>query len=78
MSEENASDASLGIEKLSLQPEKSAEVVKIDILLNAVGNSPIMKQRKWTVDINKNIQWISKFISKYLKLEPEEKLVSCF
>lgn len=35
-----------------------------------------MKQRKWTVDYMKNIDWVCKFIHKYLKLDPEEKLVS--
>jgi ubiquitin-like protein ATG12 len=46
----------------------------VDILLNAAGNAPIMKQRKWTVDWMKDIAWVSKFIHKYLKLEAEEKL----
>lgn len=35
-----------------------------------------MRQRKWTVDYMKDINWVCKFIHKYLKLEPEEKLVS--
>lgn len=48
----------------------------VDILLNATGNAPIMKQRKWTVDCQKDINWVCKFIHKYLKLDPEEKLVS--
>ena len=34
-----------------------------------------MKQRKWTVDWMKDISWVSKFIHKYLKLDPEEKIV---
>ena len=48
----------------------------VDILLNAAGNAPIMKQRKWTVDWQKDINWVCKFIHKYLKLDSEEKLVS--
>lgn len=48
----------------------------VDILLNATGNVPIMKKRKWTVDQEKQISWIIRFIHKYLKLEPEEKLVN--
>lgn len=68
------SEAAAGVEKLSLQPEKPNETVKIDILLNAAGNAPIMKQRKWTVDWLKDISWVSKFIHKYLKLDPEEKI----
>lgn len=47
----------------------------VDILLNAAGNAPIMKQRKWTVDWQKDVNWVCKFIHKYLKLDPEEKLV---
>lgn len=35
-----------------------------------------MKQRKWTVDYMKDINWVCKFIHKYLKLDPEEKLVN--
>jgi Ubiquitin-like autophagy protein Apg12 len=50
--------------------------ILVDILLNAAGNAAIMKKRKWTVDWMKDINWVSKFIHKYLKLEPEEKLVS--
>ncbi|KAG5679672.1 hypothetical protein PVAND_009226 [Polypedilum vanderplanki] len=74
MTDENQENSSLGVERLSIQPEKPAEIVKIDILLNAVGNSPIMKQRKWTVDWMKDISWVSKFIHKYLKLDSEDKL----
>uniref|UniRef100_A0A1B0D7A3 Ubiquitin-like protein ATG12 n=1 Tax=Phlebotomus papatasi TaxID=29031 RepID=A0A1B0D7A3_PHLPP len=46
----------------------------VDILLNATGNVPIMKKRKWAVDQDKQISWIMKFIHKYLKLDPEEKI----
>lgn len=48
--------------------------VKVDILLKATGNAPIMKKKKWTVDAEKPIGWIIEFVKKYLKLEPEEKL----
>jgi len=77
MSEDIPADSLPSVENLSIKPEtssKPAEITKIDILLNAAGNAPIMKQRKWTVDYMKDINWVSKFISKYLKLEPEEKL----
>ena len=49
----------------------------VDILLKATGNAPIMKKKKWAVDAEKHIGWIIEFVKKYLKLEPEEKLV-CF
>lgn len=35
-----------------------------------------MKQRKWTVDYLKDVNWVCKFIHKYLKLDPQEKVVS--
>lgn len=47
----------------------------VDILLNATGNVPIMKKRKWTVDQEKQLSWVIRFIHKYLKLDPEDKLV---
>jgi len=46
----------------------------VDILLNATGNVPIMKTRKWAVDQEKPISWVIRFIHQFLKLEPEEKL----
>lgn len=35
-----------------------------------------MKKRKWAIDADKPISWINEFIRKYLKLEPEENIVS--
>lgn len=34
-----------------------------------------MKKKKWAVDPEKQIGWVMEFVKKYLKLEPEEKLV---
>ncbi|KAH8415549.1 hypothetical protein KR222_004560, partial [Zaprionus bogoriensis] len=45
------------------------------ILLNATGNVPIIKKRTWTVDPNKTVSWIQKFIHKYLKLDASEQIV---
>nr|CAD7428828.1 unnamed protein product [Timema monikensis] len=53
---------------------------KVDILLKATGNAPIMKKKKWAVDPDKPIGWIIEFIRKYLKLDPADSLpsaVSC-
>lgn len=65
------------------QPQIIGEEIKlllyyfsVDILLKATGNAPIMKKKKWAVDAEKPIGWIVEFVKKYLKLEPEEKLVS--
>ncbi|CAO1390324.1 unnamed protein product [Diamesa hyperborea] len=76
MSVENPGDSSLGVENLTIKADlpKATEITKIDILLNAAGNAPIMKQRKWAVDPMKDICWVAKFIHKYLKLDVEEKL----
>ncbi|XP_059612998.1 autophagy protein 12-like [Phlebotomus argentipes] len=66
-----------GIASAGEQTEEKSELqnnTKVDILLNATGNVPIMKKRKWTVEQDKPISWIIKFIHKYLKLDPEEKL----
>ncbi|XP_059051556.1 autophagy protein 12-like [Achroia grisella] len=48
--------------------------VKVDILLKATGNAPIMKKKKWAVPAEKQIGWIMEFVKKYLKLDPDEKL----
>lgn len=50
--------------------------ILVDIILHATGSAPILKQKKWAVDQEKPISAIIKFIHKYLKLEPGEKLVS--
>lgn len=50
--------------------------VLVDILLKPTGNAPIMKKKKWSVDAEKPIGWIVEFIKRYLKLEPDDKLVS--
>eukprot|EP00062_Callorhinchus_milii_P026658 gi/632989035/ref/XP_007883430.1/ PREDICTED: ubiquitin-like protein ATG12 [Callorhinchus milii] len=47
---------------------------KIDVLLKAVGDTPIMKQKKWTVERSRTIQALSLFIKKFLKAEPAEQL----
>ncbi|XP_046394284.1 autophagy protein 12-like [Ischnura elegans] len=51
-----------------------SEKLKIDILLKATANAPIMKTKKWAVDPDKRIGWIMEFIKKYLKLDPSESL----
>lgn len=52
----------------------SKDKAKIDILLKATGNAPIMKQKKWSVSQDFLIGRISEFVRRYLKLEPGEKL----
>ncbi|XP_051157832.1 autophagy protein 12-like [Leptopilina boulardi] len=47
---------------------------KIDILLKAAGDAPIMKKKKWAVNPDKHIGSVGEFIKKYIKLEQNEKL----
>ncbi|XP_075461397.1 ubiquitin-like protein ATG12 [Ascaphus truei] len=47
---------------------------KIDVLLKAVGDTPIMKNKKWTMEKARTIQGLMDFIKKYLKMESAEQL----
>nr|ADO32996.1 autophagy-like protein Atg12 [Biston betularia] len=74
-------ELSSATEKLKIDDSKEngndnakTDKVKVDILLKATGNAPIMKKKKWAVDAEKPIGWIIEFVKKYLKLEPDEKL----
>ncbi|XP_035250512.1 ubiquitin-like protein ATG12 [Anguilla rostrata] len=50
------------------------EKKKIDVLLKAVGDTPIMKTKKWAVERGRTVQSLSSFISRFLKMEPSEQL----
>ncbi|KAG7237612.1 hypothetical protein INR49_032058 [Caranx melampygus] len=50
------------------------EKKKIDVLLKAVGDTPIMKTKKWAVDRGRTVQSLSQFISRFLKLDGSEQL----
>ncbi|KAK0161958.1 hypothetical protein PV327_008352 [Microctonus hyperodae] len=52
----------------------SKDKTKIDILLKATGNAPIMKKKKWAVNPDQHIGMISEFVKKYLKLDANERL----
>ncbi|KAG8434023.1 hypothetical protein GDO86_012398 [Hymenochirus boettgeri] len=47
---------------------------KIDVLLKAVGDTPIMKTKKWTIERTRTVQGLMDFIKKYLKLDFAEQL----
>ncbi|XP_064032681.1 ubiquitin-like protein ATG12 [Pogoniulus pusillus] len=47
---------------------------KIDVLLKAVGDTPIMKTKKWAVERTRTIQSLVDFIKKFLKLMASEQL----
>lgn len=50
--------------------------VPVDVLLKAVGDTPIMKTKKWAVERGRTVQSLSQFISRFLKLDSNEQLVS--
>lgn len=50
------------------------EKKKIDVLLKAVGDTPIMKTKKWALERGRTVQSVSQFISRYLKLSANEQL----
>ncbi|XP_024861571.1 uncharacterized protein si:ch211-149k23.9 isoform X1 [Kryptolebias marmoratus] len=47
---------------------------KIDVLLKAVGDTPIMKTKKWAVDRGRTVQSLAQFISRFLKFDANEQL----
>ncbi|XP_025204865.1 ubiquitin-like protein ATG12 [Melanaphis sacchari] len=47
---------------------------KIEILLKATGNAPILKTKKWMVEKEKTVASINDFLRKLLKLEPSDSL----
>lgn len=47
---------------------------KIEILLKAVGNAPILKKKKFLLDRNKNVNFVIDWLRKYMKLDPKEQL----
>ncbi|XP_060937513.1 ubiquitin-like protein ATG12 [Limanda limanda] len=52
----------------------SEDKKKIDVLLKAVGDTPIMKTKKWAVERGRTVQSLSQFISRFLKLDATEQL----
>lgn len=50
-------------------------IFTVDVLLKAVGDTPIMKTKKWAVDRGRTVQSLSQFISRFLKLDASEQLV---
>uniref|UniRef100_A0A2S2PS79 Ubiquitin-like protein ATG12 n=1 Tax=Schizaphis graminum TaxID=13262 RepID=A0A2S2PS79_SCHGA len=47
---------------------------KIEILLKATGNAPILKRKKWMVEKEKTVASINDFLRKLLKLESSDSL----
>ncbi|VDO41824.1 unnamed protein product [Onchocerca flexuosa] len=51
------------------------ENTKVEILLKAVGDTPILKQNKWTVDEKKTVAELSIFLRNYMKLSDSDSLL---
>lgn len=41
----------------------------VDVILKPAGDAPIMKKKKWAVERNKKVAYISDFIKKFIKSE---------
>ena len=59
------------VEKTEAGPETSS---KVELLLKATGDAPIMKKKKFSVDPDKTIGWVITFIRRYLRLTGEDSL----
>uniref|UniRef100_A0A1B6EZR5 Ubiquitin-like protein ATG12 n=1 Tax=Cuerna arida TaxID=1464854 RepID=A0A1B6EZR5_9HEMI len=71
---EETSECEVNNEKPPDSIDSKPKSDKIDILLKATPNTPIMKKKKWSVDPDKKIGSVIDFIRKYLKLDPSEHL----
>lgn len=61
-------------EKPSTPVSEPAIPSKIEILLKAAGNAPILKKKKFLLDRTKNVHYIVDWLKKYMKLEPKDQL----
>ncbi|XP_056397982.1 ubiquitin-like protein ATG12 [Hyla sarda] len=62
-----------GVSPATEEPQCEAKR-KIDVLLKAVGDTPIMKNKKWTIERTRTVQGLMFFIKKYLKMEASEQM----
>ncbi|XP_039586788.1 ubiquitin-like protein ATG12 [Passer montanus] len=53
---------------------RDAALPAVDVLLKAVGDTPIMRTKKWAVERTRTIQGLVDFIKKFLKLMASEQL----
>lgn len=56
------------------QQQQQRNPTKIDLLLKATGNAPIIKQKKWAVDQEKDIAYVISFLRNFLKLKESDSL----
>ncbi|XP_031567514.1 ubiquitin-like protein ATG12 [Actinia tenebrosa] len=60
--------------KTKADSSKNGEKQKVEVLLKAAGDAPIMKKKKWTVEGTKTIAYLIEFIKKYIRCEPSDSL----
>ncbi|PAA51884.1 hypothetical protein BOX15_Mlig014174g1, partial [Macrostomum lignano] len=58
----------------SATPAAKASTDKIVILLRPTGNAPILTKKKWVVARSQRVGWVSEFVKKALKCQPDESL----
>lgn len=58
------------------ESQQQAAPEKIDLLLKATGDAPIMIRKKWSVNADQTVGWVIQFIRQYLQLPAEDSLVS--
>lgn len=80
-SEEIVGDEHLPTDVKSITTESDAQTTgessvdgKLNLILKATSDVPIMKRKKWQVDENKTVNWVVAFIKKYLKLEDKDTI----
>lgn len=57
------------------RPSSTSETpAKIEVLLKAVGDAPIMKQRNWSLDGGKTVLFLMQFVRNYLRISKEDSL----
>ncbi|XP_065310255.1 ubiquitin-like protein ATG12 [Dermacentor albipictus] len=78
---EDTSEPSASPEKTEAQRDRgdsvganNGEKKKIDVLLKATGDAPIMLKRKWAVSPTSKVMDIADFVRRYLKLDQSESL----
>ncbi|XP_043193771.1 autophagy protein 12-like [Amphibalanus amphitrite] len=55
-------------------PSETKAKDRVNLLLKAAGDAPIMRQRLWKVDPAQKVTWVIQFIKRYIRMEPEESL----
>jgi ubiquitin-like protein ATG12 len=54
--------------------EESADAQKVTVLLKAAADAPILKQKKYNVNRDKTVAWISEFVRKRIHCQQDESV----